>query len=296
MRRYSTDEERVAACSRQDLVSAQITRTRHVLVVGTDDDGDADADDADEADLAPTPAPAPTPTPAAAPEASPSENSPPPPPPKSLTSPPSPPPSVVCSTVNMVAGCECASDGFGHGKPDNPLASTGLCCDESTKKTVKGTQMQSSVKCVKYSPPPRLPPPMPPPPSPPPGDVCSKDNMVAGCKCASQGFGNGKPDNPFESTGLCCSEATKKTVKGAQMQTSVKCVKYSPPPRPPPLMPPPPSPPPVDICSKDNMVTGCKCGKYGGGSGLADNPSTNQGCCNRGSRTFVAAGAQCMSW
>jgi len=70
---------------------------------------------------------------------------------------------------------------------------------------------------------------------------------------------------------------------------------YSPPPMPPPPMFSPPSPPPLAVCSKETMVAGCKCGKSGGGSGLADNPSTNQGCCNRGSRTFVAAGAQCMS-
>jgi len=39
----ATDEERDAACARQDLVSAQITRTRHVLV-NTDDFSDVDAD------------------------------------------------------------------------------------------------------------------------------------------------------------------------------------------------------------------------------------------------------------
>ena len=147
--------------------------------------------------------------------------------------------------------------------------------------------------------PPLMPPPlMPPPPSPPPGDICSEDNMVAGCKCASNGFGNDQPDNPFEKTGLCCDESTKKTVKGAQVTSwagvghsstfqlnvngfghrhtdrdshrqvcnvepkstrvaspwsRAKCAKYSPPPRPPPPMPPPPSPPPSSWCYKNNF-------------------------------------------
>jgi len=138
---------------------------------------------------------------------------------------------------------------------------------------------------------------MPPPPSPPPFDVCSKDNMVVGCKCASKSFYNNEPDNPSSKSPLCCNEATKKTVTGAQMMSSIMCVNYSPPPRPPPPMPPPPSPPPFDVCSKkDNMVAGCKCGKSGGGSDKADNPTQKQGCCNRGSRTFVAASLQCTSW
>jgi hypothetical protein len=39
----ATEDERDAACSRQDLVAAQITRTRHVLVAATDDDDDDEA-------------------------------------------------------------------------------------------------------------------------------------------------------------------------------------------------------------------------------------------------------------
>ena len=95
----------------------------------------------------PPPLSAPQPSPPATPPHSPPRAKS-PPPPKSLMSsppppPPSPPPSGVCSSDNMVAGCKCASDGFGHGKPDNPLSSTGLCCDESSKKTVKGAQVTS---------------------------------------------------------------------------------------------------------------------------------------------------------
>jgi len=250
------------------------------------------ADDvAEEEEGACAPSPPATPTsPLAQP---PQEHS--PHPPKSLTSPPLPPPSGVCSTVNMVAGCKCANQGFGHGKSDNPLVSTGLCCDESTKQIVTGAQMQSSVKCVKHSPPPWPPPPMPPPPSQPPGDVCSKDNMVAGCKCASQGFGNGKPDNPPSTSPLCCNEATRKTITGAQMMTSNKCVKYSPPPRPPPPMPPPPSPPPADVCSKDKMIPGCKCASDGFSHGKPDNPLASTGlCCSEVTKKTVT-GAQMQS-
>ena len=74
------------------------------------------------------------------------------------------------------------------------------------------------------------PPPFPPPPS---NDVCSKDSMVVGCKCASEDFSHGKPDNPSSTSPLCCDKATRKTVTGAQITLWVTCVKYSPPPRPP---------------------------------------------------------------
>ena len=219
-------------------------------------------------------------------------SSPSPPPSPAPSQPPSPPPASVCSKDKMVAGCECASQGFGHGLPDNPSSTSPLCCDKATKKTVTGAQITSWVTCVQYSPPPRPPPPLPPPPSPPPNDVCSKDNMVAGCKCASQGFGHGKPDNPSSTSPLCCDKATKKTAKGAQIMSWVTCVQYSPPPRPPPPLPPPPSPPPNDICSTGNFFEGCKkCGIT-----LGKNcPPVNTGlCCHKASKVAVK-GARSMS-
>jgi len=131
--------------------------------------------------------------------------------PPSLPPPPSPLPSNdVCSKDYMVAGCKCASQGFGHGLPDNPLVSTGLCCDKASKNTVKGAQITSWVTCVKYSPPPQLPPPTPPPPSPPPADVCSNGNFFKGCKKCGDIVG---VNCPPVSTGLCCHNATKVAVK-----------------------------------------------------------------------------------
>jgi hypothetical protein len=220
------------------------------------------------------------------------EYSPPPRPPPRLPPPPSPPPNDVCSKQNMVAGCKCASQGFGHGLPDNPSSTSPLCCDKATKMTVTGAQITSFVTCVEYSPPPRPPPPLPPPPRPPPHDVCSKDNMVAGCKCASQGFGHGKPDNPSSTSPLCCDKATKRTAKGAQITSWVTCVQYSPPPRPPPPLPPPPSPPPNDICSTGNFFEGCKkCGITRG----KNCPPVNSGlCCHKASKVAVK-GARSMS-
>jgi len=37
--------------------------------------------------------------------------------------------------------------------------------------------------------------------------------MTVGCACGSEDGGLDKPDNPFESSGLCCDQATKKTFK-----------------------------------------------------------------------------------
>jgi len=218
--------------------------------------------------------------------------SPPPRPPTLMPPPPSPPPADVCSKDSMVAGCKCASQGFGHGLPDNPSSTSDLCCDQKTKKTATGVQVTSYVTCVNYSPPPRPPPPMPPPLSPPPNDVCSTSNMVAGCKCGSRGFGHGLPDNPLVSTGLCCDQATKKTVTGAQITSRVTCVVYSPPPRPPPPMPPPPSPPPADECSKGNFFAGCtKCGDT---VGVDCPPKNTRLCCHKATKVAVK-GSRAMS-
>jgi hypothetical protein len=152
-------------------------------------------------------APAPAPAPATdAPNPAPAL-SPPPLPPSS------PPPASPCSADNMVAGCTCGSQGFGPNLPDNPSASSPLCCDKASKKTVKGAQITSWVTCVEYSPPPLPPPPLPPPPSPPPADVCSKGNFFAGCKkCGITVDVNCPP----ESTGLCCHKATRVAVKAGR--------------------------------------------------------------------------------
>ena len=129
-----------------------------------------------------------------------------------------------------------------------------------------------------------------------PENSCSKSKMMAGCACGSNGGGNGEPDNPFESSGLCCDKGTNKAKTGTQQTTFAWCVEYSPPPTPPPPRPPPPNPPPVEVCHKDNMVAGCKCGKTGGGNGLLDNPpSTSNMCCHKKSRTLVT-GPQTMTW
>jgi len=132
----------------------------------------------------------------------------PPPPPSTMS--PSPPPASVCSKDNMVAGCTCASQDFGHREPDNPSLASGLCCDKASKKTVKGAQITSWVTCVQYSPPPRPPPPMPPPPSPPPADVCSTGKFFAGCKQCGITVG---VNCPPADTGLCCHKATRVAVK-----------------------------------------------------------------------------------
>jgi len=143
--------------------------------------------------------------------------------------------------------------------------------------------------------PPTIPPPfsppsspsLPPPPSaPPPNDVCSEGNMVAGCKCASQGlFNHGRPDNPSSTSPLCCDKATRRTVKGAQITSYATCVKYSPPPRPPPPLPPPPSPPPSNWCSKDNLLEGCvRCGIIVGTN--CPQPATGL-CCHKDTKVVV---------
>jgi hypothetical protein len=135
-------------------------------------------------------------------------------PPFSPTPLPSPPQPLasdeMCSKDIMVLGCKCATEGFGHGLPDNPLASTGLCCDKASKKTVEGAQVTSWVTCVQHSAPPRPPPPMPPPPNPPPADVCSTGNFFAGCKQCGIDVGD---NSPPADTGLCCHEATRVAVK-----------------------------------------------------------------------------------
>ena len=137
--------------------------------------------------------------------------------------PSSPPILGVCSKENMVEGCECGSEGGGNGLPDNPFPSTGLCCDELTRKTKVGEQVSSRVWCKVLHSPPMPPSPKTPPPSPPPLSVCSQQNMVVGCKCGKGGGGNGLPDNPFKSTGLCCDEASKTTRIGVQKLSSVWC-------------------------------------------------------------------------
>ena len=56
------------------------------------------------------------------------------------------------------------------------------------------------------------------------------------------------------------------------------------------------------VCSEDYMVAGCKCGQSWTGGGFFhltfwtdDNPAPDQGCCNRGTHTFVPAGERCTS-
>ena len=245
---------------------------------------DADVTE-DPGDLGPAPGPGPTPAPGPTPGPSPA------PAPAPVPAPgPAP-----CTEGDVSVGCECGSAGGGNGLPDNPFESTGLCCDKAMNVTVEGSQMRDSAWCVKYSPPPRPPPPMPPPLSPPPNDVCSKRNMAVGCKCASQGFGNGLPDNPPSTSPLCCDEASKKTVTGAQMMSSIKCVKYSPPPRPPPPMPPPPSLPPADVCSSGNFFAGCK--KCGDSIGVNCPPVNTGLCCHKPTRVAVTgARATTTNW
>jgi hypothetical protein len=131
-----------------------------------------------------------------------------------------PPPKNECSEENMIAGCACGSEGGGLDQPDNPFESSGLCCDQPTKKTEKGAQVTSWAWCVKYSPPPRPPPPVPPPPSPPPADVCSTGKFFAGCKQCGITIG---VDCPPETTGLCCHKATKVAVQGARAMSSRWC-------------------------------------------------------------------------
>ena len=160
---------------------------------------------------------------------------------------------------------------------------------------IKGMQVMSWAWCVEYSPPPRPPPPMPPPPSPPPKDVCSAGNMAVGCKCASQGFGHGLPDNPPSTSPLCCDKATKRTITGAQLTSFVTCVEYSPPPRPPPPMPPPPMPPPADVCSSGNFFAGCK--KCGDSIGVNCPPVNTGLCCHKTTRvTVTGARATTTNW
>ena len=53
--------------------------------------------------------------------------------------------------------------------------------------------------------------------------ACTQKAMRPGCKCGSEGGGNGVPDNPFPSTGLCCHKPTKTVVKGEQKVSFTWC-------------------------------------------------------------------------
>jgi hypothetical protein len=126
----------------------------------------------------------------------------------------------------MVAGCKCASQGFGYPSAtrylDNPPEKTGLCCDESTKKTAKGAQVTSWAGV---------------------GHSSTFQLNV-------NGFGHRHTDRDSHRQ-VCNVEPKSRRV--ASPWSRAKCAKYSPPPRPPPPMPPPPSPPPSSWCYKNNF-------------------------------------------
>ena len=93
--------------------------------------------------LSPPPSPPPLPSPLSPPPSSP----PTPPPPSPPPPPPSPPP-AACTPAEMFPGCKCGSKGYGHGLPDNPFASSGLCCHKATKTVVRGAQATSWTYCA----------------------------------------------------------------------------------------------------------------------------------------------------
>ena len=67
----------------------------------------------------------------------------------------------------MYEGCKCGSAGGGNALPDNPLDTTGLCCDKQTNLSAVGDQMRDFAWCWEMMSP-SISPPWPPPPGPPP--------------------------------------------------------------------------------------------------------------------------------
>ena len=212
-------------------------------------------------------------------------------------------------------------------------ATSGWCNTPDTDCLSSATLIPAAKTCMNHMVPPAddmlppldlMPPPLLNPPvayPPPPKHACEEGHNVAGCACGSAGGGLEQADNPAESTGLCCDQATKKTLRGTQVKVWAWCVKYSPPPGPPPPSPPSRLPPPsprqrrslltgdADAASDDFAAPSAA--PVAPAEGSAPVPSsesccnanhadllkaiTSSHCCDQETLTLVEGGTQCMS-